>query len=112
MVFQATNRLRYQAQWVNVCIYVWIPATYLPPTTVTDISMNETTTHIFDTYTFFVHPHWYNFPVVSDNWHYAIGVFISIVGIIGILGNATVIYIFSTYVWFLWIEVYQSFVEF
>lgn len=50
--------------------------------------------------------YWYNFFLVFDNWYYVIGVFIFIVGIIGILGNVIVIYIFSMYVWFLLIEVY------
>ncbi|XP_061195078.1 rhodopsin, GQ-coupled-like, partial [Saccostrea echinata] len=71
-------------------------AIFSPSAAVTDVFENETTTHVFDTYNFFVHPHWYQFPLVSDTWHYAIGVFISIVGIVGIFGNATVIYIFST----------------
>lgn len=71
-----------------------------------DILMNEIIIYIFDIYIFFVYFYWYNFFVVFDNWYYVIGVFIFIVGIIGILGNVIVIYIFSMYVWFLLIEVY------
>ena len=64
---------------------------------ITDITSNaaEATTHVFETYNYFVHPHWYNFPVVSAEWHYLVGVYITLVGFTGIFGNALVIYIFS-----------------
>lgn len=68
--------------------------------------MNEIIIYIFDIYIFFVYFYWYNFFVVFDNCYYVIGVFIFIVGIIGIFGNVIVIYIFSMYVWFLLIEIY------
>ena len=55
----------------------------------------EMTTHLFDTFSVFIHPHWYNFPVVEDGWHYLIGIYITFVGFTGILGNALVIWIFS-----------------
>ncbi|XP_045211105.2 rhodopsin, GQ-coupled-like [Mercenaria mercenaria] len=55
----------------------------------------ETTTHLFDTYTVFRHPHWRNFPLVSDEWHYLIGVCITIVGFTGIFGNSLVIWMFT-----------------
>ncbi|KAL4240207.1 Melanopsin [Mactra antiquata] len=55
----------------------------------------DTQTHIFDTYSVFIHPHWRNFPMVADAWHYFIGVYITCVGITGILGNSLVIWIFS-----------------
>nr|QEQ50489.1 rhabdomeric opsin [Maritigrella crozieri] len=42
-----------------------------------------------------VHPHWRNFPPVPEVYHYLVGVFISVVGIWGIVGNLLVIYIFS-----------------
>ncbi|XP_060064196.1 rhodopsin, GQ-coupled-like, partial [Ylistrum balloti] len=42
-----------------------------------------------------VHPHWTQFPPVTKEWHYIIGVFITIVGLLGITGNSIVIYIFS-----------------
>ena len=54
------------------------------------------TTHIYDTYDLFIHPHWKQFPLIPDIWHYAIGIFITFVGISGMLGNILVIYIFGT----------------
>jgi hypothetical protein len=56
----------------------------------------ENTTHIFDTYDLFIHPHWYQFPLVPDAWHYAVGIFITCYGICGVFGNCLVIYIFGT----------------
>ena len=55
----------------------------------------DATTHIYDTYNVFIHPHWKQFPLVSAEWHYIIGIYITIVGFTGILGNALVIYIFT-----------------
>ncbi|KAL8565511.1 hypothetical protein ACOMHN_049487 [Nucella lapillus] len=54
------------------------------------------TSHVYDTYDLFIHPHWKQFPPISPGWHYAIGVFITVVGISGTLGNLLVIYIFGT----------------
>ncbi|KAL8569629.1 hypothetical protein ACOMHN_057196 [Nucella lapillus] len=54
------------------------------------------TTHIYDTYDLFIHPHWKQFPLIPVYWHYAIGVFITVVGISGTFGNLLVIYIFGT----------------
>lgn len=59
---------------------------------------NDVTTHIFDTYSVFVHPHWRQFPLVSDAWHYLMGVVITCVGFCGILGNAIVIWMFTRFV--------------
>ncbi|XP_021357501.1 rhodopsin, GQ-coupled [Mizuhopecten yessoensis] len=42
-----------------------------------------------------VHLHWTQFPPVTEEWHYIIGVYITIVGLLGIMGNTTVVYIFS-----------------
>lgn len=42
-----------------------------------------------------VHPHWVQFPPVTPEWHYVIGIYITIVGLLGITGNSVVIYIFS-----------------
>ncbi|KAL3876865.1 hypothetical protein ACJMK2_034648 [Sinanodonta woodiana] len=56
----------------------------------------RTTTHLFDTYDFFTHPHWRQFPLPSDEWHMAIGVLITIVGFSGIIGNTIVIWIFGS----------------
>ncbi|XP_033748809.1 LOW QUALITY PROTEIN: rhodopsin, GQ-coupled-like [Pecten maximus] len=42
-----------------------------------------------------VHPHWTQFPPVTQEWHYVIGIYITIVGLLGITGNSVVIYIFS-----------------
>lgn len=60
-------------------------------------NFSETTTHVFDTYGYFIHPHWRNFPLVPDHWHYLIGVCITLVGFTGIIGNSTVIYMFTRY---------------
>lgn len=68
--------------------------TELDPYVTTDY-MN-TTTHLYDTYNYFVHPHWKSFPLIPDHWHYIAGIFITIVGICGVSGNLLVIYIFST----------------
>nr|KAG5709810.1 hypothetical protein BaRGS_032634 [Batillaria attramentaria] len=62
----------------------------------TAASAISNTTHIYDTYDLFIHPHWKQFPLIPDMWHYAIGVFITFVGISGTLGNLLVIYIFGT----------------
>ncbi|KAK3090771.1 hypothetical protein FSP39_014497 [Pinctada imbricata] len=51
---------------------------------------------MFDTWDIFIHPHWYQFPPISDTWHYIIGIYITIVGITGIIGNSIVIWVFST----------------
>jgi len=53
------------------------------------------TTHVFDTYNYFIHPHWRQFPLVSDTAHYIAGVVITIVGFCGIFGNAIVIWMFT-----------------
>ncbi|OWF40988.1 rhodopsin, GQ-coupled-like [Mizuhopecten yessoensis] len=56
----------------------------------------ENTTHLYDTYDYFVHPHWKQFDPVPHTWHYFIGIFISIVGVSGVIGNIVVITMFST----------------
>ncbi|XP_060068706.1 rhodopsin, GQ-coupled-like [Ylistrum balloti] len=54
------------------------------------------TTHLYDTFDYYIHPHWKQFPPVSDTWHYFIGLFITVVGISGVIGNIVVISIFTT----------------
>ncbi|KAK0053094.1 rhodopsin [Biomphalaria pfeifferi] len=54
------------------------------------------TTHVYDTYDLFIHPHWYQFALISPAWHYAMGIFITFVSIFGSLGNLLVMYIFGT----------------
>nr|AKG27054.1 opsin [Dugesia japonica] len=43
-----------------------------------------------------VHPYWRTFDMVPEVYHYLVGVFISIVGISGVLGNLLVLYIFAS----------------
>lgn len=54
------------------------------------------TSSVFDTYDYFIHPHWKQFGLVPDHWHFLVGVYITIVGITGIIGNSVVIWVFST----------------
>nr|QQY02498.1 opsin 1 [Cryptocotyle lingua] len=42
-----------------------------------------------------VHPHWHNFPVPDPLYHYFVGVFITIICTMGILGNMLVITLFA-----------------
>ncbi|KAL5018843.1 hypothetical protein ScPMuIL_004565 [Solemya velum] len=44
----------------------------------------------------FVHPHWKTFPDISAEWHYFIGVLAAVICVIGVLGNALVIWIFCS----------------
>ncbi|CAH1779377.1 unnamed protein product [Owenia fusiformis] len=46
----------------------------------------------------FIHPHWRQFDIegIPAIWHYAVGIFITIVGITGMTGNFLVIYMFSS----------------
>lgn len=75
--------------------------------TITDVNFDNDTsdgttptlsnsTSIYDTYDYFVHPHWKQFGPIPDHWHYLVGIYITIVGITGIVGNSIVIWIFST----------------
>ncbi|GFO38438.1 rhodopsin [Plakobranchus ocellatus] len=59
-------------------------------------SQLTTTTHVYDTHGIFIHPHWYQFPLVPPIWHYSMGIFITFVSIFGALGNLLVMYTFST----------------
>ncbi|ETN64002.1 opsin-1 [Anopheles darlingi] len=43
-----------------------------------------------------VDPHWYQFPPMNPLWHSIIGFAIFVLGVISIIGNGMVIYIFST----------------
>ena len=69
-----------------------------PTVALTTDVYNATTSSIYDTYDYFIHPHWKQFGLVPDHWHYIVGIYITIVGIIGIIGNSVVIWTFSTYV--------------
>ncbi|CAI9739459.1 Full=Rhodopsin [Octopus vulgaris] len=42
-----------------------------------------------------IHPHWAKFDPIPDAVYYSVGIFIGVVGIIGIFGNGVVIYLFS-----------------
>ncbi|XP_049280070.1 opsin-1-like [Anopheles funestus] len=43
-----------------------------------------------------VDPHWYQFPPMNPLWHSIIGFVIFVLGVVSIIGNGMVIYIFST----------------
>nr|WAB24747.1 rhodopsin [Haliotis discus hannai] len=59
-------------------------------------SFHDNVTHLYDSWEdIFIHPHWKSFPPIPDVWHYTIGVYITAVGITGVIGNLIVIYIFS-----------------
>nr|BAR90770.1 rhabdomeric opsin [Nautilus pompilius] len=55
----------------------------------------ENITSVWDNEDVFIHPHWKHFPGVPDAAHYIVGIFITVVGICGVMGNGVVIYIFS-----------------
>ena len=69
------------------------------PTVALATDVYNATTSIYDTYDYFIHPHWKQFGLVPSHWHYIVGIYITIVGITGIIGNSVVIWIFSTYVY-------------
>jgi len=83
----------------HVIMFINITITFLGYGNITDTTdaFNDTIS-IYDTYDYFIHPHWKQFGLVPDHWHYIVGIYITIVGITGIVGNAIVIWIFSTYV--------------
>nr|QKY89064.1 Rhabdomeric opsin [Chiton tuberculatus] len=56
---------------------------------------NSTPTSPANSFDVMIHPHWLQFPPVPDYWHYIIGVYITIVGVTGVVGNFLVIWIFS-----------------
>ncbi|XP_035827770.1 rhodopsin-like [Aplysia californica] len=58
---------------------------------------HNVTTHVYDTYDLFIHPHWYQYGLIAPGWHYAMGIFITFVSIFGSLGNLLVMYIFGTF---------------
>ncbi|KAK3784009.1 hypothetical protein RRG08_025204 [Elysia crispata] len=62
----------------------------------TPAAAQSNTTHVYDTYGLFIHPHWYQFPLIPPIWHYAMGCFITLVSIFGSMGNLLVMYIFGT----------------
>ncbi|GFS12641.1 rhodopsin [Elysia marginata] len=62
----------------------------------TPAAAQSNTTHVYDTYGLFIHPHWYQFPLIPPVWHYAMGIFITFVSIFGSMGNLLVMYIFGT----------------
>jgi len=41
-----------------------------------------------------VHPHWANFPPVNPMWHYIMGIFYIVMGIVSFMGNGVVIYLY------------------
>lgn len=43
-----------------------------------------------------VDPHWYQFPPMNPLWHGILGFVIGVLGVISVIGNGMVIYIFST----------------
>ncbi|KPI93338.1 Opsin-1 [Papilio xuthus] len=43
-----------------------------------------------------VDPHWYQFPPMDPLWHSLLGLTIGILGIVSIIGNGMVVYIFTT----------------
>ncbi|XP_060066645.1 rhodopsin, GQ-coupled-like [Ylistrum balloti] len=59
-------------------------------------TLNTSFTHLYDTYDYYIHPHWRQYPPVSDNWHYFIGFFITVVGLSGVIGNIVVIWTFTS----------------
>ena len=90
----------------HVIMFINITITFLGYGNITDTTdaFNDTII-IYDTYDYFIHPHWKQFGLVPDHWHYLVGIYITIVGIYitivgitGIVGNSIVIWIFSTYV--------------
>ncbi|XP_058813193.1 rhodopsin-like [Topomyia yanbarensis] len=67
---------------------VWSPTTLLSNLTVVD-SVPQEMLHLVD-------PHWYQFPPLNPLWHSIIGFVTFVLGVISIIGNGVVIYIFST----------------
>lgn len=45
---------------------------------------------------YMVDPHWYQFPPMNPLWHGILGFVIGVLGVISVIGNGMVIYIFST----------------
>ncbi|XP_012537821.1 rhodopsin isoform X1 [Monomorium pharaonis] len=43
-----------------------------------------------------IDPHWYQFPPMNTLWHAIIGLVIGVLGVISVIGNGMVIYIFTT----------------
>lgn len=43
-----------------------------------------------------IDPHWYQFPPMNPLWHALLGFVIGVLGVISVLGNGMVIYIFTT----------------
>jgi len=80
-------------------MFINMSITFLGYGNITDITdaCNDTI-NIYDTYDYFIHPHWKQFGLVLDHWHYLVVIYVTIVGITGIVGNSIVIWIFSTYV--------------
>ncbi|XP_071132770.1 rhodopsin, GQ-coupled-like [Mytilus edulis] len=68
----------------------------LNPEVALSTSTYNVSTSVYDTYGYYIHPHWKQFDLVPDHWHFMVGVYITIVGITGIIGNSIVIWIFST----------------
>lgn len=43
-----------------------------------------------------VDPHWYQFPPMNPLWHAILGFMIGVLGVVSVVGNGMVIYIFSS----------------
>lgn len=93
--------MQYVVVLVNVISFIFVISVSIgelsPAVALTTGTYNDTTS-VYDTYDYFIHPHWKQFGLVPDHWHFLVGVYITIVGLTGIIGNSIVIWIFSTYV--------------
>jgi hypothetical protein len=69
---------------------------FLGSTVSPDNYTTNLTESIYDTYGYYIHPHWKQFPLIPAYYHYIVGIYITLVGISGIAGNSIVIWIFST----------------
>ena len=86
------------ANIVNVDIKqkIIIEISFLGSTVSPDNYTTNLTESIYDTYGYFIHPHWKQYPLIPAHYHYLVGIYITLVGISGIAGNSIVIWIFST----------------
>lgn len=80
----------------SLYLYFLVFTSDLNPEVALSTSTYNVSTGVYDTYGYYIHPHWKQFDLVPDHWHFMVGVYITIVGITGIIGNSIVIWIFST----------------